>query len=125
MILLGNQTAGSWQKHLHQFWHTSDDSKGAERRFLSNVRVWRLHQSLHLGRQIPRHFRRRNCTEGTQRQTNDELCRTIQVTVREQKKTEEIKIRFQKCRVLMCEIKRALLFQTIRNQEMYVLSLIQ
>lgn len=109
MILLGDQTAGSWQEHLHQFWHASDDPKGAERRFLSNVRVWRFHQSLHLGRQIPCHFRRRNCTEGTQRQTNDELCRTIQVTVRIKKK-QKVETRFQKCRILVFKIERALLF---------------
>lgn len=81
VILLGDQTAGGRQEHLHQLRHASYNPKGAERRFLSDVRVRRLHQSLHLGRQIPRHFRRRNRTEGTQRQTNDKLCGTIQVTM--------------------------------------------
>lgn len=81
VILLRDQTAGGRQEHLHQLRHASYNPKGAERRFLSDVRVRRLHQSLHLGRQIPRHFRRRNRTEGTQRQTNDKLRGTVQVTM--------------------------------------------
>lgn len=81
VILLGDQTAGGRQEHLHQLRHASYNPKGAERRFLSDVRVRRLHQSLHLGRQIPRHFWRRNRTEGTQRQTNDKLRGTVQITM--------------------------------------------
>lgn len=81
VILFGDQTAGGRQEHLHQLRHASYNPKGAERRFLPDVRVRRLHQSLHLGRQIPCHFRRRDRTEGTQRQTNDELRGTVQVTM--------------------------------------------
>lgn len=81
VILLGDEAASGRQKHLHQLRHASDDPKGAKRRFLSDVCVRRFHQSLYLGRQIPCHFRRRDRTEGTQRQTDDELCRTVQVTV--------------------------------------------
>lgn len=40
MIFLGDQAAGSRQKHLHQLWHASDDPKGTECRFLPDVRVW-------------------------------------------------------------------------------------
>lgn len=81
VILLGDQTAGGRQKHLHKLRHASYNPKGAECRFLPDVRVRRFHQSLHLGRQIPRHFWRRDRTEGTQRQTNDELRGTVQVTM--------------------------------------------
>lgn len=94
VILLGNQATGGWQKHLHQLRHTSDDPKGAERRFLPDVRVRWLHQSLDLGRQIPRHFRRRDRTEGAQCQTDDELRRTVQVTVN--RKGTKILVSFQK-----------------------------
>ena len=81
VILFGDQAASGRQKHLHQLRHASDDPKGAKRRFLSDVRIRRFHQSLYLGRQIPCHFRRRDRAEGTQRQTDDELCGTVQVTV--------------------------------------------
>lgn len=39
VIFFSQQTPGRWQKHLHEFRHTSDYSERTERCFFSDIRV--------------------------------------------------------------------------------------
>lgn len=79
MVFVGDERPGGGQEHLHELGHLADDAEGAQGRLLAQVRVGRLEQPLHLGRQVARHLRRRDGAQRAQRQPHHELHRTVQI----------------------------------------------
>ena len=101
MVFVGDERPGGGQEHLHELGHLADDAEGAQGRLLAQVRVGRLEQPLHLGRQVARHLRRRDGAQRAQRQPHHELHRTVQIAAahtkfkKKETKTKENKFRCQ------------------------------